>query len=130
MLLRRRLLPVVLASLPLSCRTEYNDESLVPFTFAPLPLGSITPNGWLRDQLQLMADGLAGHEHDFYKYVKDSTWLGGEEEYSDLREGTPVSVESSRRPQADEGSLIVDVDAGSTGSMALSHWRMDWGMRD
>ena len=108
----------LLASLSLPCNTQADDQSLIPFTFDPLPLGSITPNGWLRDQLQLMADGLAGHEHDFYKYVKDSTWLGGEEEYSDLREGTPVSVKPFRRPVSYAGSLIVRFNASSTGSMA------------
>lgn len=39
--------------------------------------------------MQLMADGLAGHEYDFYLYVKDSSWLGGDQEYSDLNEGFP-----------------------------------------
>ncbi|KAI9792652.1 MAG: hypothetical protein M1835_007713 [Candelina submexicana] len=36
-----------------------------------------------------MADGLAGHMFDFYAYVKDSPWLGGDQEYSGLNEGFP-----------------------------------------
>jgi Beta-L-arabinofuranosidase, GH127 len=39
--------------------------------------------------MQLMADGLAGHEHDFYKYVAQSSWTGGNQEYSNLNEGYP-----------------------------------------
>lgn len=62
---------------------------MVPLEFQPLPISTIKPSGWLKDQLTLEANGLAGHEHDFYSYVAKSTWLGGTEEYSALREGFP-----------------------------------------
>ena len=39
--------------------------------------------------MELMANGLGGHEHDFYNYVAHSSWLGEDQEYSDLNEGTP-----------------------------------------
>ncbi|KAF9894117.1 hypothetical protein FE257_009090 [Aspergillus nanangensis] len=63
--------------------------ALVPYALDPLPLGSVTPNGWLLDQLQLMADGLPGHEHDFYRYVRDNPWVGGDQEYSGAHEALP-----------------------------------------
>lgn len=70
--------------------THHNEDStLVPFVLEPLPLGSIKPLGWLYDQMQLMSNGLAGHEYDFYKYVSRSTWLGGDQEYSALNEAFP-----------------------------------------
>ena len=63
--------------------------AVVPFKYNALPLGSIKPLGWLHDQLSLSANGLAGHEWDFYRFVNDSTWTGGEYEYSGLRETAP-----------------------------------------
>lgn len=46
----------------------------------------------MSDQFTLMADGLAGHQKDFYHYVNDSTWLGGSSEYSALNEGFPTGL--------------------------------------
>ncbi|KAI9740231.1 MAG: hypothetical protein M1834_004809 [Cirrosporium novae-zelandiae] len=65
------------------------DPPLLPFVFKPLPLGSIKPQAWLEDEMQLMADGLAGHMYDFYHYVKNNPWLGGNQEYSSLNEAFP-----------------------------------------
>ena len=39
--------------------------------------------------MNLMADGLAGHQYEFYPIVRDSPWLGGSSEYSGLNEGLP-----------------------------------------
>ncbi len=72
------------------CTAIDSDPSLVlPLTFEALPLGTIKPQAWLRHQLQLEADGLAGNLHGFYHYVAQSPWLGGFAEYSGLNEGFP-----------------------------------------
>ncbi|KAL8705680.1 MAG: hypothetical protein Q9201_001200 [Fulgogasparrea decipioides] len=39
--------------------------------------------------MQLMSNGLPGHEHDLYPIVSDSIWIGGHSEYSGLNEGIP-----------------------------------------
>ncbi|PGG95508.1 hypothetical protein AJ79_10019 [Helicocarpus griseus UAMH5409] len=68
---------------------QENATPLLPLVFEPLPLGSIKPLGWLSEQLTLMADGLAGHEYEFYRIVRDNPWLGGTHDYSDLNEALP-----------------------------------------
>ncbi|KAL2206771.1 hypothetical protein CC79DRAFT_1370172 [Sarocladium strictum] len=69
--------------------TEEHHDSLYSFKYNSLPLGAIKPQGWLHDQISLSAEGLGGHLFDFYRYVNQSLWLGGEYEYSELKEAGP-----------------------------------------
>ena len=50
---------------------------LQPAAFAPLPTGTIRPDGWLRRQLVVEAEGLAGHLQRFWVDVMNSSWVGG-----------------------------------------------------
>jgi len=56
------------------------ERNLADPAFRPLPLGSISPQGWLRRQLRLQADGLSGHLDEFWPDVGQSQWLGGKAE--------------------------------------------------
>jgi uncharacterized protein len=53
---------------------------IADLTFRPLPLGSVTPTGWLQRQLRLQADGLTGHLDEFWPDVAQSKWFGGKAE--------------------------------------------------
>ena len=48
--------------------------------FVPIPLKQIKPQGWLKRQLRIQADGLSGHLDEFWPDVKDSRWFGGDSE--------------------------------------------------
>ena len=48
--------------------------------FKPLPLGTVKPAGWLKNQLHIQADGLSGHLDEFWPDIKDSAWFGGSAE--------------------------------------------------
>lgn len=54
---------------------------LAPGAFCPLPLGTIRPRGWLREQLLIQARGLGGHLDETWADVGPrSGWLGGDGE--------------------------------------------------
>src|SRR5881396_3758420 len=47
--------------------------------FVPLPLGSVKPRGWLRDQLRVQANGITGHIEEFWPDLGPrNMWLGGD----------------------------------------------------
>ena len=65
---------------PVAVGPVQNRAPLAPKAFMELPLGSIRPAGWLRDQLQRQADGLTGHLDERYAQVvgRRNGWLGGD----------------------------------------------------
>jgi len=53
-----------------------NRAPLSPSPLMKLPVGSITPKGWLRAQLQLMTDGMTGRLREISEWLRDdSGWL-------------------------------------------------------
>ncbi|KAI5306846.1 hypothetical protein KEM56_006825 [Ascosphaera pollenicola] len=77
------------AQISLNEKLRGETPTLVPFRYQLLPLGTIAPRGWLKDQLELAANGLAGHLFEFYRFVQRSSWVGGDQEYSSLNEAAP-----------------------------------------
>jgi Beta-L-arabinofuranosidase, GH127 len=53
-----------------------NREPLLRSPFIKLPIGSITPKGWVRHQLELEAQGMTGHLQEISKWCKfdDNAW--------------------------------------------------------
>src|SRR5580698_6862041 len=58
--------------------TIKNRAPLAPTAFSFLPLTSIRPSGWLKEQLRIQANGLSGHLDETWNDVgPNSGWLGG-----------------------------------------------------
>ena len=55
-----------------------NRKPLASNAFYKLPLGSVRPRGWLRQQLDVQANGMSGHLDEFWPDLSEkSAWLGG-----------------------------------------------------
>jgi len=85
MLRTTSLLMTGLITLTVSCSKQEsnypaNREPLKANTFIQLPLGAVKPAGWLKDQLQIQADGLPGHLDEYWPSLTTSAWHGGEGE--------------------------------------------------
>ena len=107
---------IVTTSLLWQARAEAQTDSGRPalrtMTYQPLPLGQIKPAGWLREQLQVQANGLSGHLDEFWPDIKESAWIGGKAEGW---ERVPTgSTGSSRSPTC---STILRSRPRSSGSM-------------
>lgn len=51
-------------------------QGLRPLAFKPVQLGTVRPEGWLRSQLIVMANGLSGHLDLFWPDVMESVSIG------------------------------------------------------
>lgn len=76
---------LVLLSVSISARNEHrlylnNREPLIVKPYMELPIGEIHPEGWLKDQLIKMKDGMTGHLDTLYGKVMGNRngWLGGD----------------------------------------------------
>lgn len=79
------LLMTGLMTLCISCSKQEsnypaNQKPLKVNAFIQLPLGTVKPAGWLKDQLQIQADGLPGHLDEYWPSLTTSAWHGGDQE--------------------------------------------------
>jgi uncharacterized protein len=61
-----------------SAKANYpnNRAPLLESKYVRLPLGSIRPSGWLRDQFNVQVNGLSGHVGEVWDVLKVSAWKG------------------------------------------------------
>ena len=50
---------------------------LKPLTYTPYSPAALTPNGWLKKQLQIQAESLCGKLDQIWPDIRDSMWIGG-----------------------------------------------------
>ncbi|HUS87395.1 MAG TPA: beta-L-arabinofuranosidase domain-containing protein [Bacteroidales bacterium] len=85
--MKKLMLTLTVLMLLISCQQEktnqyysVNPKPLVKKAYIKLPLGSVKPEGWLKDQLMIQAKGLTGHLDEFWEDLINSGWRGGDGE--------------------------------------------------
>jgi hypothetical protein len=59
----------------------FNSAPLAPNPLAKLPPGAVKPAGWIKRQLELMANGMTGHLEELSSFLTpDNGWFGGDKE--------------------------------------------------
>ena len=72
-----------------TCRVAgFSPSTLAPPAFSTPPVGSLKPQGWLADELQLQASGLTGYLAHFWADIANSSFIGGKAD-GGLHERTP-----------------------------------------
>lgn len=81
MVVRLLLIALLSAAPAFSQEAVKNRAPLAPNVFNTLPLTAVKPQGWLKRQLQIQAQGQTGHLDEFWPSLAlDSGWLGGQGE--------------------------------------------------
>lgn len=73
----------------LSATAAVAASPLQPRALNALPYASVSPQGWLLEELQVQANGLSGAFPEFWGPVTNATWIGGNNKYEDWVEIFP-----------------------------------------
>ena len=95
-----------------------NRPPLLPSPFVKLPVGAIRPEGWLREQLTLQADGFHGHLTEISRFLEKqgNSWLDPQGQGSHGWEEVPYWLKGfgdcayllGREDQIDEAKLWIE----------------------
>jgi hypothetical protein len=60
------------------CRVAgFSSHALYPQAISTTPIGAVTPTGWLKDELNVVASGLMGYLPHFWPDIANSSFIGG-----------------------------------------------------
>ena len=95
--------------------------ALAPYAYKPLPVGSVTPKGWLLKQLTLQAEGLSGHLAQFWNDVMNSVWIGGSGDGGLLHGAAGTAAREAGAQRANEGGAQ-EATAGANEGGNSTRW--------